>query len=405
MTAVDVAVIGGGIVGTATAAFLAESGQRVRLYEREAIAAGASGRNSGIVQHPFDPVMAALYAATLTEYRRLASASDGAFALPAEPSGLLYVGRDPAVADRTAVAWAEAWPGAQPEIVDGAALARLEPALAPDLVACRLAIGFPVAPAAATEAFAALARRLGAEIVIGNGPARPAKDGDRVIGVEHGGSIEPAGAVVVAAGPWTPDAVDPTGRWQPIRPSWGVVASVIVPDAPRHGLEASDIDIEPPSSSTSDAAADARAGLGEAVGPGDEGVDFSLVPAAGSSSLGSTFLPEEPDPAVWLAALRRAGSRYVPAIADAAVVGLRCCARPVSLDGRPLVGAVPWADGLWVAAGHGPWGISTGPGSARLLVDAFLGDDPAVIPPDLAVRRFGSPGSPPSQRHEFGSKR
>jgi D-hydroxyproline dehydrogenase subunit beta len=401
MTAVDVAVIGGGIVGTATAAFLAESGLCVRLYEREAIAAGASGRNSGIVQHPFDPVMAALYAATMMEYRRLASASGGAFALADEPSGLLYVGWDRAAADRTAAAWAEAWPGARPEIVDGAALARLEPALAPDLVACRLAIGFPVAPADATEAFAAFARRHGAEIVTGNGPARPAMDGERVIGVAHDGSIDSAGAVVVAAGPWTPDAVDPTGSWQPIRRSWGVVASIIVPDAPRHGLEASDIDIEPPSSVLSDAAA----GLGAAVESGDEGVDFSLVPGSGSSSLGSTFLPDEPDPAAWLAALRRVGSRYVPAIANAAVLGLRSCARPVSLDGRPLVGAVPWADGLWVAAGHGPWGISTGPGSARLLVDAFLGDDPAVIPPDLAVRRFGSPGSPPSQRHEFGSKR
>ena len=397
MTAVDVAVIGGGIVGAATAAFLAEGGLRVRLYERGEIAAGASGRNSGIVQHPFDPVMASLYRATMTEYRRLASASGGAFALADEPSGLLYVGRDPAAADRTAAAWAEAWPGARPEVVDGAALARLEPALAPDLVACRLAIGFPVAPAAATEAFAALARRLGVEIVLGGGATRPALDRGRVIGVEREESIEPAGAVVVAAGPWTPDVVDPTGRWRPIHASWGVVAGVIVPDAPRHGLEASDIDIEP--------AERPAPGAGSSSNASDSAVDFSLVPASGSSSLGSTFLPDEPEPAAWLAALRRVGSRYVPAVADAALVGLRCCARPVSLDGRPLVGPVPWADGLWVAAGHGPWGISTGPGSARLLVDALLGDDPAVIPPDLAVRRFGSPGSSPSQRHEFGSNR
>ncbi|MBA2381510.1 MAG: FAD-binding oxidoreductase, partial [Chloroflexi bacterium] len=49
----DVAIVGGGIIGTSLAAFLAEAGLTVRLYEREAIAAGASGRNSGIVQHPF----------------------------------------------------------------------------------------------------------------------------------------------------------------------------------------------------------------------------------------------------------------------------------------------------------------------------------------------------------------
>jgi glycine/D-amino acid oxidase-like deaminating enzyme len=406
VTAVDVAVIGGGIVGTATAAFLAEAGLRVRLYEREAIASGASGRNSGVVQHPFDPIMAELYRGTLAEYRQLESASGGGFSLAAEPSGLLYVGRDPVAAERTARAWSDAWPDARPEVVEGPTLTRLEPALAPDLVACWLGIGFPVAPAAATEAFAGLASRLGVEIVIGGGFAIPALANDRVVGVERDGSVQAAGAVVVAAGPWTPDVVDPTRRWRPIRRSWGVVASVIVPDAPRHGLEAIDIDIEPPAEPRVEdvrEAANASGGLDAA--PRDEAVDFSLAPAAGSSSLGSTFLPDEPDPAAWLAALRRVGSRYVPAVADAPVLGLRCCARPVSLDGRPLIGPVPWADGLWVAAGHGPWGISTGPGSARLLVDAFLGADPAVIPPDLAVRRFGGPGSPPSQRHEFGSNR
>ncbi|HEX3429232.1 MAG TPA: FAD-dependent oxidoreductase, partial [Candidatus Limnocylindrales bacterium] len=67
----DVAVIGGGIIGTAAASFLAAAGARVRLYERTAIAAGASGRNSGILQHPFDAVLARLYLASLVEYRAL----------------------------------------------------------------------------------------------------------------------------------------------------------------------------------------------------------------------------------------------------------------------------------------------------------------------------------------------
>jgi len=384
----DVAVIGGGIVGTATAAFLAEGGLRVRLYEREAIAAGASGRNSGIVQHPFDPVMASLYVASMTEYRRLATASNGAFGLDDDPHGLLLVGRDPVATGRIAAAWRHAWPAAHPEIIEGAALARLEPALAPDLVACRLAIGFPVAPAAATEGFASLAGGLGVDMVTGGGAARPGISGGRVVGVERDGSIEPAGAVVVATGPWTPGILDASGAWQPIRRSWGVVASVIVPDAPRHGLEASDIDIEPPAETASDTAS----AVDEAGRP-DDAVDFSLVPGSGSSSLGSTFLPEEPDPAAWLDALRRVGARYVPAVATAPVLGLRCCARPVSRDGRPLVGAAPWADGLWIAAGHGPWGISTGPGSARMLADSILGRRLGEgIPAALAVGRFGRPG-------------
>jgi glycine/D-amino acid oxidase-like deaminating enzyme len=85
------------------------------------------------------------------------------------------------------------------------------------------------------------------------------------------------------------------------------------------------------------------------------------------------------------------GTRFVPAVASAAQVGVRACARPVSLDGRPLIGRIGWCDGLWIAAGHGPWGISTGPGSAALLVD-LMEDRLAAPPAALDPGRFGAPG-------------
>src|SRR5215212_9264882 len=87
----DVAVIGGGIVGCATAAFLAEAGARVVLYERERVGAAASGRNSGVLQDPMDPVMRPLHAGSLAEYEQLPG-----FALPADVAGILVVSEDPA---------------------------------------------------------------------------------------------------------------------------------------------------------------------------------------------------------------------------------------------------------------------------------------------------------------------
>ena len=77
--------------------------------------------------------------------------------------------------------------------------------------------------------------------------------------------------------------------------------------------------------------------------------------------------------------------------ADAPIHDVRTCARPQSIDGRPLIGAVPGRRGLYVCAGHGPRGISTGPASARLTADAILGREP-VIPPELDAGRFGVPG-------------
>lgn len=385
----DVAVIGGGIIGTAAAAYLAGAGACVRLYERTEIAAGASGRNSGIVQHPFDPVLATLYRASLVEYDALRRA-DAGFEMPREPSGLLYVGRQPEVARRMAAAWAAAWPTSRPEVIAGDDLLRIEPALAPDLVACRLAIGFPVAPAAATHAFAAIAARHGAETRFGK--ARPEIAAGRVVGVRVDERVEPAGAVLVSAGPWTPELIDPSGAWRPIRRIWGVVAGLALSSPPTHALEAVDITIEP---------GHAIDATGEPVEPSDADVEFSLVPAAGSSALGSTFLPVEPEPEAWLPALRRVGARYVPGVADAPLVGLRHCARPASADGRPLVGAVREIGGLFVAAGHGPWGISTGPASARLVADLILDrNGGAGAPDELDPGRFG-----PAQRQEAGSKR
>jgi gamma-glutamylputrescine oxidase len=46
---VDVAVIGGGLMGTATSYWLARAGISVALLEREAIGWGATGRNGGFV--------------------------------------------------------------------------------------------------------------------------------------------------------------------------------------------------------------------------------------------------------------------------------------------------------------------------------------------------------------------
>jgi glycine oxidase len=112
-------------------------------------------------------------------------------------------------------------------------------------------------------------------------------------------------------------------------------------------------------------------------------------------------LSSEPDPPAWLAALRRVGARYVPAVAEAPLVGLRHCARPVSVDGRPLIGAVDGIDGLFVAAGHGPWGISTGPGSARLVADLILRRiGRSDLPQALDPNRFG-----PVQRQDSASSR
>jgi len=367
----DVAVIGGGVVGTAAAAHLAGEGARVVLYEREAIAAGASGRNSGVVQHPFDPPLVPLYQGTVDIYRSLAAEiPDAGFVLADEPAGLLLVSPRLAVVSTLARQLRSAFPALAPQVLEPAALAELEPGLAPGLLACRLDAGFPIVPSAPTYALATLAERRGATIRQGRS-AVPEMQHGACVGVRVGGRVERAGAVIVAGGPWTPEIIDPTGRWRPIRPVWGVVVETTMAAPPRHVLEEAEMDealgaghlIDAEFGASEDAALTPR---------------FSLMTAAGRSVAGSTFLEAEPELTPWVERILRRGARFVPGLLDAPIREVRVCARPVAEDGRPLIGAVPGVNGLFVCAGHGPWGISTGPGSARLVADLALGRAPQI---------------------------
>ena len=354
----DVAIIGGGIVGCAAAAFLAEAGVRVEVYERDEVGSAASGRNSGSVQHPFDPVLRDLHVETLRQYRELAD-----FELPPEPVGVLMLARERAVLEPSVIEVARDCPELVPALLGPDELRTLEPAVRPGLWGCRLETGYPVRPVAATRAFAKRAYAAGVRFHEGE-TAWPWVIGARARGVLAAGVRRPAGAVLVAAGPWTPEVIDPTRAWRPIVPVWGVVAEIEMDEPPRHVLE--------------------EAGV-EAVGAGGAESIFSLVAAEGQVSVGSTFLAEQPEAPAWAPVLRRAGERFVPGLRRAKVVGARACARPQSVDGRPLVGEFPGQEGLWVAAGHGPWGISTGPATARIAVDALLGK--AEVPAPLSVAR------------------
>jgi glycine/D-amino acid oxidase-like deaminating enzyme len=388
-SAPDVAIIGAGIVGTALAATLAGRGARVTLYEAGTVAAGASGRNSGVVWYPADPVLGALYRASLARYRSLADELEAAlspgapgagFRLEDRPSGILTLGRDEDALRAQAAAIRITNPDFDATFLGTDDLRRLEPDLADGLAAVRLDIGYPVAPASACLGFAALAAGRGATIRVGT-PAPVAHEGTRAIGVETAGGIEAAGVVVVAAGPWSPEIVDPIGAWRPILPFWGVIVELELHDAPRHVLEEADID----------AAIEPDGGLAD----DDEGATgFSLVTAAGQSSLGSTFLPFEPDPREYEPRIRAGGARYLPAIEASPTRGLRACARPLALDGRPLVGPVPGREALFIAAGHGPWGISTGPASAAHVAALVLGDPDirsAQVAAATSAARFGAP--------------
>jgi glycine/D-amino acid oxidase-like deaminating enzyme len=141
---------------------------------------------------------------------------------------------------------------------------------------------------------------------------------------------------------------------------------------------------------TGDAAGEGRSAAADLVAKPEPEPETSLVTAGGATAVGSTFLDAEPDPPAWTERILARAATFFPAVADAPIRETRACARPLAADGRPLAGRIPWLEGLFVCAGHGPWGITTGPASARQVADLVLGRDPA-IPAAFDPGRFGTP--------------
>ncbi len=62
--------------------------------------------------------------------------------------------------------------------------------------------------------------------------------------------------------------------------------------------------------------------------------------------------------------------------------------RPCFPDSRPVIGRAPDQKGLWLAIGHGHWGLTLGPSTGRLLADMITGATPFCDPKAYAAERF-----------------
>ncbi|MFV1964158.1 MAG: NAD(P)/FAD-dependent oxidoreductase [Pirellulaceae bacterium] len=76
--------------------------------------------------------------------------------------------------------------------------------------------------------------------------------------------------------------------------------------------------------------------------------------------------------------------RYFPEVPQLPVRSQWCHLRPMTPDGLPVIGPVPRTTNVWVGTGHGMLGFTQGPITGKLLAACVLGDEPCV---DLAAVR------------------
>jgi glycine/D-amino acid oxidase-like deaminating enzyme len=393
----DVVVVGGGIVGCACALALADRGLEVVVLERAGLAAGASGRNRGLLlPHP-DPVAAGQYREGVAGYRRLAE--EAVIPFGPRPTGLLAVAADETgLAELERLAGTLGGLGHAVDLLNPAMLAKLEPCLAPDLAGgLRYHEAWEVDPTAATLAFAAAARRAGAVFRTHQQAHRLLVDGDRVTGVAVDGGALAAGAVVLATGPWT----RPLAAWAGVDLPVGGARGWLLQTAPLPwtighalmdaGWAAPEDPLFPGRAPTVEELA------GEPPDP-EASTAFALQQGPGGHAVVgaslATSLREDSEHPETVRGLARRARRFVPGLAGIPVVATWSGVRPVTPDRRPLVGPVPSLGRLWVAAGHGPIGVLAAPATARMLADHLMDGhaDPAAAPFDPA--RFTTPAPP-----------
>ncbi len=353
-----VVIVGGGIVGSASAYELAKAGCPVTVIERGAIGAEASSAAAGMLAPlgessrpgPFQTLALAswrLYPETARELRA-ATGVDVEYVT----TGTLY----PLFTAEDARA-AEArcdWPLAKElglTVLEGPEVFEREPAISKK---ARAALFVPgdhwVNNQRLTVAYAQAAAGRGVTFRLGVRATEVIVEGGRAGGVVAEGERVPADAVVIAAGAWSGELTTSLGARLPVEPARGqMLALSHVPSLLKHCIHAADVYLVPrPSGELLIGATVERVGFVRAVTP--EGIG-SLI---------------------------RGALELVPDLADRPITRTWSGFRPWAPDSLPILGPWPKVSGVFVATAHFRNGILLAPITARLMKELIVDGKPSL---------------------------
>src|SRR5689334_15342249 len=365
----DVVVVGGGVVGAACAYALAGAGARVRLCERSYVASGSSGACEGNVlawdKELERELPLALRSADLWEKHAAELPDDFEY----DRKGSVVVAETEAeMVASTERARVLAGLGVVGEVLDADALRREEPHAAHDLPGGVLYPGdAQLEPRLATAALVRAAVRAGAELTLDTEITRIVREpSGRAIGVETATGLITAGAVVVAAGVWTPELLATCGLSVPVTPRKGQI--VVLERSPvvfRRKLS--------------------EAGYVAAVEADDAALQIAMVvesTPSGTALLGSSRQHVGFDRTVELGvagAIARRAARFFPILNDARALRVYAGLRPLTPDHVPIIGPFAEAPNVCVATGHEGAGIGLAPATGE-LVAAWHTGAPSPLP-------------------------
>lgn len=412
----DVIVVGGGVIGLASALALVEAGRSVRVIEAGRVGGGSSHGNCGTITPSHAPPLAApgmaaralammltpdapLYirprvdpalwrwlwalrgrctvghwqasarakAALLNDSRARLDEWVSRYALDCEfqPTGEDYVFRDPRRFEHGQVELPLLRElGIAARVVDGATYEQDEPAMRPGVAgAIRFDGDAALRPDRYVAELARAARARGVAV----------DEQCPLLGLHADATglrvATPAGElrardVVIATGAWSPRLADAIGeRWlaRTIQPGKGYSITYDPPaSVPRRPLVLRE-----------------RAVCVTAWASG-----YRLGSTMEFSGFDDTLNARR------LAALERGAAEYLRTPVGPRVRERWFGWRPMSLDDVPLIGAAPGTRGLWLATGHGMMGVGMSAGTGQLVADLLTGRPSAIDPTPYRPDRF-----------------
>lgn len=415
-----VLVLGSGVVGTASAYYLARAGFEVVVVDRQpAVAMETSFANAGQVSPgyaspwaaPGVPLKAmkwllqrhaplaikltgnidqylwmaqmlrnctaARYAVNKERMVRLSEYSRDCLDELRAETGIAYEGRqlgttqlfrtqaqldaaakDIAVLERSGVPY---------ELLDRASIARVEPALAKVSHKLSGALRLPNDQTGDCQLFttrlAEMARALGVEFRFEQNIQRLEHAGDRIAGVWIDGKLETADRYVLALGSYSPQMLKPLGIRAPVYPLKGYSLTVPISD-PAMAPQSTVLDETYKVAITRFDQRIRVGGMAEIAGH-----DLSLDPRRRETleMVVGDLYPQGGDPS------------------DAVFwTGLR----PATPDGTPIIGATPYRN-LFLNTGHGTLGWTMACGSGRVLADLLASKRPQISTEGLDIFRYG----------------
>ena len=354
---VDVAVVGGGVIGCSVAYHAARGGANVALFEAAEVGSGASGAAAGMLNaqsedHDPGPLLDLLLLGR-ERHRELAGELYEDTGLDPEYiwSGTLRVARDEAFAEKLSAKHnLQKDAGLPVRWLDAAEARELEPGLSPDtLAALYLPEDGQVNPPRLVQAFLSGAVRNGAEVLDSTRVNGFITDNDRVTGVRTARGAFSVGSVVLAGGAGSGALAAGLGLSLPVFPVKGEILTVTTRPLPI------------------------------SANVWDDGC--YLVPKRdGRVVIGATEEPGVHDRRPTLggvATLSEAALGLIPGLSGARFAGAWGGLRPGTPGGYPVLGPVEDLDGLILSTGHHRNGV---------LLSAVTGEE-------ISARALGEPGT------------